>query len=343
MSTPQPPQGDQPGQAEPQVNPSAATPESNTDADATQVVASGSAATPASDSDADATQVVPGGSGAAQTGGFPAAPPAPAWGQQQPQQTGQQPAWGQQPQTGQQPAWGQQQPQTGQQPAWGQQQQNPYGQQQPAWGQQQPQQPYGAPQQPGFGQQQNPYGGQPQQPYGQPGYGQQQPGYGQQGPTGPRTGLQAYLPVPGGALPTGQPAEWGTRFLAYIIDALLTAIPILLFVLIDVLVGVVGISLLGYLAGIGFHIYNRWVLQGQTGQTVGKKLMKIITLAESTRQPLGVGMTVLRELVGNGILNTIVCGLPIGFLWPLWDDKKQTWADKIASSLNFTAYENTPQ
>ena len=32
----------------------------------------------------------------------------------------------------------------------------------------------------------------------------------------------------------------------------------------------------------------------------------------------------------HAFIDGAICYL--GFLWPLWDDKKQTWGDKVASS-----------
>ena len=36
------------------------------------------------------------------------------------------------------------------------------------------------------------------------------------------------------------------------------------------------------------------------------------------------------------ILDSIICGLPIGWLWPLWDAKRQTWADKVMKTVVVT-------
>ena len=39
--------------------------------------------------------------------------------------------------------------------------------------------------------------------------------------------------------------------------------------------------------------------------------------------------------IGRGILHIIVDALPcyLGFLWPLWDQKRQTFADKIVNTV----------
>jgi uncharacterized RDD family membrane protein YckC len=79
------------------------------------------------------------------------------------------------------------------------------------------------------------------------------------------------------------------------------------------------------LVALGVWIYNRWVLQGQTGQSWGKKALGLKLVGADTGQPVGVLKAFLRDITH------ILDGLPcyIGYLWPLWDQKKQTFADKI--------------
>ncbi|MGH3861403.1 RDD family protein [Actinokineospora sp.] len=157
----------------------------------------------------------------------------------------------------------------------------------------------------------------PGQPYG---YGQQ-PGFGAPAFTGP----------PGG----GQLAEWFPRVAAYLIDiAPILVVLLLAFVggMIDPMVGAL-LSVLGYLAFIGWVIYNRWIQQGKTGQSLGKKMMKIKLIGEQTGQPIGGGMAFVRDLAH--ILDGLPCYL--GYLWPLWDEKKQTFGDKIMTTVVVTA------
>jgi uncharacterized RDD family membrane protein YckC len=49
----------------------------------------------------------------------------------------------------------------------------------------------------------------------------------------------------------------------------------------------------------------------------------------ATGQPVGVGLAIGRYFVH--ILDALPCYL--GFLWPLWDSKRQTFADKILSTV----------
>ena len=187
-----------------------------------------------------------------------------------------------------------------------------------------PQQPHNAPPPP-YGQPQQPlpqppsYGGGPQQPYGAPDpYGQ--PGYGQPG-----------------ASPFGTYAAWGTRLAAYLIDALIAVgvaiVPIILgVVLIAADADAIGIILyvLGFAAAIGFQIWNFVMKQGTTGYSIGKGLMGIKVVGVNTGQPIGTGSGFVRWLM-HAFIDGAICYL--GFLWPLWDAQKQTWGDKVASSI----------
>ena len=193
---------------------------------------------------------------------------------------------------------------------------NPYGQpqnpqqpQQPGYGypQQGAQQPYGYPQQPPQGvPPQQPGYGYPQAPQAPAGYGYpQQAGYGMQPPY----------------------ANWGQRFLGTLVDGLVFLVPYII-----VIVGGVSktwaVAIIGYLAIIGLAIWQL-IKEGQTGQTVGKKAVGIRLVREADGQPLGVGMAFVRRLAH--FLDSLACYL--GWLWPAWDAKRQTFADKVCSSI----------
>ncbi len=55
--------------------------------------------------------------------------------------------------------------------------------------------------------------------------------------------------------------------------------------------------------------------------------MKLI--GEQTGQPIGAGMSFVRQLAH--IVDSLLCNL--GYLWPLWDRKRQTFSDKIMSTV----------
>ncbi|MGV9408940.1 RDD family protein [Nocardia sp. NPDC003693] len=92
----------------------------------------------------------------------------------------------------------------------------------------------------------------------------------------------------------------------------------------------VGVALLSLtlllVIGAGFFLVYR---EGVTGQTPGKKALGIRLVRESTAQPLGFGAALGRRLCH--VVDSAVCYL--GYLWPLWDGKKQTFADKIIGSV----------
>ncbi|MFY1689270.1 RDD family protein [Plantactinospora sp. WMMB782] len=83
------------------------------------------------------------------------------------------------------------------------------------------------------------------------------------------------------------------------------------------------------LLALALNGYNRWYLAGKTGQSWGKKALGIQLVGEASGQPIGVGMAFLRELAH--FVDGIICY--IGYLWPLWDAKKQTLGDKIVKTL----------
>jgi uncharacterized RDD family membrane protein YckC len=216
----------------------------------------------------------------------------------------------------------------------------PYGQQPP--GQSQPPgQPgrYGQPSYGEPGQGQPPAGAQGQPgPYGQPGpppqYGEaQQNPYGQQVPYG-------QVPQQAGP-PADMLAGWGSRVGAYLIDYLVGNIPVTIgyFIYFPSMMsaaqtgeqpggGAQLIFLLLALVSLGINIWNRWFKQGSTGQSIGKQVLGIKLLRESDGQPIGPLMAFVRDICH------ILDGLCfIGYLWPLWDAKKQTFADKILSTV----------
>lgn len=76
-----------------------------------------------------------------------------------------------------------------------------------------------------------------------------------------------------------------------------------------------------------FWLYH-WLFIGLRGQTLGKMAVGIKVVNASGSVP-GLGRAALREIPGK-ILSTIaVC---LGFLWVIWDERKQGWHDKIANT-----------
>ncbi|MCL1907705.1 MAG: RDD family protein [Propionibacteriaceae bacterium] len=154
----------------------------------------------------------------------------------------------------------------------------------------------------------------PAQPYAQP---YVQPGM-------PAAGMPAYPGmVPG--MPGVVPVPWTAR--AY--GALIDWIPIFVA---GFIVGLVGNQALYYivmlLAG-AYGIYNIGYLGGTTGVTFGRKMAGTKLVSEQTLLPIGAGPGIARYFVH--FLDFLICG--IGFLFPLFMEKRQTIADMIMKTI----------
>jgi len=86
---------------------------------------------------------------------------------------------------------------------------------------------------------------------------------------------------------------------------------------------------LAYIAGLVYWLWNWGYRQGTTGQSIGKSVMKFKVVSEKTWQPIGFGLSVVRQLAH--FVDAVICY--IGFLFPLWDAKRQTLADKIMTTV----------
>ena len=196
------------------------------------------------------------------------------------------------------------------------------------YGQPQQPQPYG--QQPQYGQQQPQYG-QPQQPqYGQEQYGQQQGQYGQKQPDA--YGQPAYAHQGSYGQAGTEYASWGTRVGAYLVDSVVAlpfgALAVILGM--DFETGAINLFYpIFFLLAIVVSGYNRWFLGGKTGQSWGRKALGIRLVGEQTGQPIGAGSAFVRDLAH--FLDSISCY--VGWLFPLWDAKKQTFADKVMNTI----------
>jgi uncharacterized RDD family membrane protein YckC len=218
----------------------------------------------------------------------------------------------------------------------GQDQPPPYPSQPGGYGQ--PPGGYGQPQPGGYGQPPGGYG--ETQPGG---YGQPQPGYGQSQPAGYGAPPPAYGGAPGGYAqvePAGyymghRLANWLQRVGAFLIDQLVVWVPAGIAAAVispnsDRPNGVATtVAILLYLIGFGVWLYNRWILAGRTGQSWGKQALGIKLLRMDNGQPIGGGMAFARDIAH--ILDGLPCYL--GYLWPIWDNRRQTFADKIVSTV----------
>jgi uncharacterized RDD family membrane protein YckC len=169
---------------------------------------------------------------------------------------------------------------------------------------------YGAPP-PGYGAPPPGYGAPP------PGYGAPPPGYG--APSGYGGVPQGYP----GAGPAGEYATWGLRAQGALLDWFG---PFLIAGAISAIYRPLGTLL--ELVALGYALYMAY-LAGQTGQSFGKKTAGIRLISEKTGQPVGGGAGIGRAFLH--ILDWVPCY--VGFLWPLWDAKKQTFSDKLLTTV----------
>ncbi len=70
-------------------------------------------------------------------------------------------------------------------------------------------------------------------------------------------------------------------------------------------------------------------LSGTYGITPGRAVAKTKLISEESGQLIGVGQGILRQLAH--VLDSLACY--IGWLFPLWDAKRQTFADKIVKTV----------
>jgi len=207
----------------------------------------------------------------------------------------------------------------------------------PATGYTDPNQAYGATG--GYGQ------SQPGQ-YGATGYGQTAEGY--QDPNAaygatpaptygagyPNTGsVAAYGYDSGYASAAPELATFGNRALGWAIDY---AAPAVAYGILSSIIGNLGhgaisglLTFVLWVAEVAFIVWNSGYQAGTTGYSLGRKIAKTKLVSEATGQPLGSGTGILR--VFAHIVDSVICY--VGWLFPLWDSKRQTIADKIVKSV----------
>ena len=92
------------------------------------------------------------------------------------------------------------------------------------------------------------------------------------------------------------------------------------------------------LLGLVYVVWNYGYRQGTTGSSIGKSVLKFKVVSENTGQPLGFGLSVLRQITH------VVDAVPFyaGYLFPLWTAKRQTLADKIMATVCLPLEETAP-
>jgi uncharacterized RDD family membrane protein YckC len=162
---------------------------------------------------------------------------------------------------------------------------------------------------------------------------------------------------PGGGLPKEAYTPWLTRVLAYLIDyipyALIIGIGWAILLATQETVCITdsseydlgefcasGASTIGQLSvglaaiiAFAYLIWNLGYRQGTTGSSIGKSIMKFKIVNETTQQPIGFGMSIVRELLY--LVAAGICGIVwiVAVLFPLWDERRQTLVDKIIKTI----------
>ena len=143
-------------------------------------------------------------------------------------------------------------------------------------------------------------------------YESPQPGY----------GVGAPPPVYSGG-PSGPRAGFWIRFVASLVDSILLG-------MLNSLLRLAVPDPLALLAGIAIGFaYFGYFEGGPAGQTLGKLLLDIRVVRSADGGPLGWSTALLRYLCS--FLSAIPFGL--GYFWMLWDEEKQTWHDKLSSTV----------
>jgi uncharacterized RDD family membrane protein YckC len=108
------------------------------------------------------------------------------------------------------------------------------------------------------------------------------------------------------------------RYAAYILDGLIL-LPFTIFL------RVFKIPFLGWIIVYGYH----WISTFLYGQTFGKKLFGL-RVVSNNKSKITLGRAFIREVLGR-FVSAIIFGL--GFIWILFDEKRQGWHDKLADTI----------
>ncbi|GAB3787490.1 RDD family protein [Nocardioides ungokensis] len=146
-------------------------------------------------------------------------------------------------------------------------------------------------------------------------------------------------------LPPREPnpyASWFKRVVAFLIDGLLVTVayfPAFIGAIVSASGGSNAASttlvVIGALLALAVFVWNTCLRAGRTGYSIGKGVLGIKLVGDDSGTTIGPGRAFVRYLLH------IVDVLPLylGYLWPLWDPKRQTFSDK----LMHTVVRNEPQ
>ncbi|WP_328518109.1 RDD family protein [Mycolicibacterium arseniciresistens] len=174
----------------------------------------------------------------------------------------------------------------------------------------------------------------------------------------PPQGGSGYPSPQGSVLPQEAYTSWGTRVLAWLIDY----VPVIILTGIGYgllmgtretecitdsseyqmgefcaegasTLGQLSFGLFGVLLPLAYGVWNYGYRQGTTGSSIGKSVMKFKVVSEKTWQPIGFGLSLVREIIYW--VASAACGVVwlVAVLFPLWDPKRQSLADKIMTTV----------
>ena len=127
-----------------------------------------------------------------------------------------------------------------------------------------------------------------------------------------------------GAPPSGVSdfGSWGRRVGGRLLDFLCVVIP-------SAIVGAAADSLNVYrLVGLAVTLVIGF-MNGATGQSPGKRVVGLRLVRDGDGSLIGGGLGIVREFAH--LLDTF--SLLLGWFWPLWDRKRQTFADKVMGTV----------
>ncbi|MFL6160090.1 MAG: RDD family protein [Marmoricola sp.] len=143
---------------------------------------------------------------------------------------------------------------------------------------------------------------------------------------------------------TSQPdepyASWGLRVAASLVDAGIQ-LPFVVFNLITASVAtdpdsgpvtqilMLVLGLVSAVASLVFSIWNLYVRQGRCGASLGKQCFGLLLISGVDARPIGGVSVFVRSLMHA--LDALPLGL--GYLWPLVDRRRQTFADKVMNTV----------
>jgi len=124
-------------------------------------------------------------------------------------------------------------------------------------------------------------------------------------------------------------AGWWRRVGAHLLDGLIIGVPTNIIFAVVASSDNVGAIIAAYLFIMAISLGYVIFMIGSKGQTLGKMAAGVKIVRDGSPAPIGYGLATGRLFAT--FLSWIPCGL--GYFWPLWDDKNQTFHDKIASTV----------